>query len=108
MRRKLRQAVVDDERVAAAEGGDSKRAEVRQPVMAERMGRARSRPIAADREAVLVVIHVGISAVRDGEILADHAGGDCENVVRVEACCCPFAERVEEVQPSVIFAKFCC
>ena len=105
LRRQLLQVVVDHQRPAGAEILDRELAEIRQAVVADDVHRARRRPVAADREAVLVRIHVGIGATGDAEMLADHARGDGEDRVGIGALGGFLAERVEELQPRLVLAQ---
>ena len=90
------QVVVHDQRLAGAQVLDRQLAEVRQAVMADDVDGSRRSPVAADGEAVLIRIHVGIGATRHPEMLAHHAGGDRKDGIRIAAFGRFLAENVEE------------
>ena len=80
-------------------------AEIGQAVVADDVPRPRRRPVAADGEAVLVRIHVGIGAAGHAEMLAHHARGDGEDRVGIGALRGLLAQGVEELQPGFVLAQ---
>ena len=75
--------VIDDQRRAGAQIPYSQIAKIAQAVTANNAARSRRRPIAANGEAVFILVHVGIGAHRYVQELARQFGGDGEHGVRV-------------------------
>ncbi|MEA2941266.1 MAG: hypothetical protein QOD09_1795 [Bradyrhizobium sp.] len=92
------QIVIHYQRLAVAEVCNRQLAEVGQPVVPDDMLRAGRSPVAADGEAVLVGIHVGIGAAGNAQMLADHAGSDRHDRIGVGALGRFFSQRVEKLQ----------
>ncbi len=100
--------VVDDERMARAQIGNRKLAEVGEMIMADDRLRSFGVPVAADRETVLIAVHIAISANRDAQLFAHHAGGDRKNFIGIEDGGGLFAKSVEKAQPRFAGAQRLC
>src|SRR4051812_33958985 len=59
-------------------------------------------PVTPDREAILVLIHIGIGAARHTKILAGHTRGDAQDFISVCRPACLSAERIEKPQPGFV------
>ena len=86
---------------------DRQLAEIGQTVMPDDVTGARRRPVAADGEAVLVGVHVGIGAAGHAQMLADHACRDGQDGIGIGAFRGFLAERVEELQRASFSCKRC-
>ena len=85
LRRQFLQIVIHHERLAGSEIRDCELAKIGQAIVADNVKGIWSRPVTADREAVLVRVHVGIGAAGYAQMLADHARGDCQDRVCIGA-----------------------
>ena len=81
VRRDFLQVIIDDQRSARLKFADRQRTEVGEAVVADDRGRARNVPIAADGEAVLILVHVGVSTIGQTEMLGGQASRDCKDIV---------------------------
>src|SRR6185503_10055663 len=98
VRRKLRSIVVKDERQPGMEVLDSELSECGEAVMSHDAHRARRAPVATDGEAILIGIHVRISADGDAKMLPKHAGSDLQDAIRICDLCCFLAKGIEELE----------
>src|SRR5690242_15503706 len=73
MRGDFPEIIIDDERQPSAQTSDGQGSEIREPIMAEDVDGTWSRPVSADREAILVTVHISITAARDAEVFSSHA-----------------------------------
>ena len=103
-RRELAAVVAHDQRPASAEFRHRLHAEIGQAVVADDAGRARRAPVAADGEAVLVGVHVGIGADRGAEMLAGEPRRRLQDSVGVVAAGGGAAQPVEEGEPQRVLA----
>ncbi|KIZ36472.1 hypothetical protein LO50_09335 [Stutzerimonas stutzeri] len=62
-------------------------------------------PVAADGEAVLVRIHVGVGATGQAEMLAEHACGDGQDGVGVDAASGFLGQRIEKAKALLVLAQ---
>jgi hypothetical protein len=97
--------VVDHERLAAPHPPNRERAERLQSIVADDRGHVGAMPVAADVEAALVRVDIGIGAVGDAEMLAQHPGGDGHHLVRIHGVGGGGAERVEKGEPRLVRAR---
>ena len=103
-RRQFVAVVVDDQRPAGRQLGHRLHAEIGEAVVADDAGRARRAPVAADGEAVLVGVHVGIGADRGAEMLAGQPRARLQDLVGVVQAGGGAAEAVEEGEPPRVLA----
>gem|GEM_PF-6553303 len=97
--------VGDDQRAVGIEFAHRESAEVGQPVMPHDRGRTGGVPVSAYGEAVAVLVHVGIGAVRHAEMLGGHVRGDGQDLVGAAAIAHGPAEIVEEAQARLAFLQ---
>jgi len=105
VRWQLRTVIVDDEGFTATQFGYCQFAECLQPITSDNAGAAGRGPVAADGEAALVRVHVGIGTARQSQMLAEHARGDAQNGVGVDAARCLLGQHIEKAQAPFVLAQ---
>ena len=104
VRRQLPPVVADDQRPAGRQLDHRLHAEIGKAVVADDAGRARRAPVAADGEAVLVGVHVGVGADRGAEMLAGEARAGLQDLVGIVQAGGGAAEPVEEGEAARVLA----
>ena len=99
----LDEVVIDDQRSALAQFGDRLLAEIRELVTTENVQRARGRPIAANGEPVLVIVHIGIGAIGHAKMLAKHRCRDGHDLFGCPAVRRRAPEAIEEDKADFVF-----
>ncbi len=94
--RKLDAVIPDHQRFTGAQALHRIRAEVAEAIAADNAFDTGCGPVSADRETVLVGIHVGVGAQRSVEIPSRYLGGAGEHVLGFDAHLCRALQIVEE------------
>ncbi len=105
VRWQLRTVIVDDEGFTATQSGYCQFAECLQPIASDDAGAAGRGPVAADGEAVLVRVHVGVGAAGQAQMLAEHACSGGQDGVGVDAAGGFLGQGIEKAQALFVLAQ---